>query len=81
MVGALRGFAAFWIDFILGDDWRVAAAVGLALVASWGLVAAGTSAWWLLPVVVVAVTVTSLRRAVRAEGARERRTPEARRQC
>jgi len=70
MVRALRGFAAFWIDFILGDDWRVAAAVGLALIASWGLVAAGMSAWWLLPAVVVAATVTSLRRAVRAERTR-----------
>lgn len=79
MVGALRGFAAFWIDFILGDDWRVAAAVGLALVASWGLVAAGTSAWWLLPVVVVAVTVASLRRALRAERKRAQRPPESHR--
>jgi hypothetical protein len=65
-----RGFVAFWIDVILGDGWRVAAVVGLALVASWGLVAAGMSAWWVLPTVVVAATVTSLRRTVRAERTR-----------
>jgi hypothetical protein len=32
MVGALRGFAAFWVDFIVGEDWRIAAGVGLLLV-------------------------------------------------
>ena len=31
----LRAFAAFWWDFIVGDDWRVAAGVaaGLAITA------------------------------------------------
>jgi hypothetical protein len=28
---ALRGFAAFWFDFIVGDDWRIAAGVALLL--------------------------------------------------
>ena len=27
MIGALRGFAAFWLDFVVGDDWRIAAGV------------------------------------------------------
>ena len=31
MLGAVRGFAAFWFDFIVGDDWRVAAGVALLL--------------------------------------------------
>jgi hypothetical protein len=70
MLGALRGFVAFWIDFIVGDDWRIAAATALALSASWGLLAAGEPAWWLLPAVVIATTAGSLRRAVRAEGRR-----------
>ena len=27
MIGAVRGFAAFWLDFVVGDDWRIAAGV------------------------------------------------------
>ena len=27
----LRSFGAFWYDFVVGDDWRGAAAVALAL--------------------------------------------------
>jgi hypothetical protein len=27
----LRGFARFWWDFIVGDDWRIAAGVGVVL--------------------------------------------------
>jgi hypothetical protein len=60
----LRSFGAFWYDFVVGDDWRVAAlvAVGLALTA---IVthAAKVNAWWLLPVFVVAALVWSLNRA------------------
>lgn len=63
----LRAFAAFWVDFIVGDDWTVAAAVAAGLVATWGLVRAGASAWWLLPLVVAAATTVSLRRAVKRE--------------
>jgi len=32
VIGAVRGFAAFWLDFVVGDDWRIAAGV-LGLVA------------------------------------------------
>jgi len=27
----LKAFAQFWYDFIIGDDWKIAAAVVLAL--------------------------------------------------
>ena len=30
----LRSFGVFWYDFIVGDDWRGAAAVALALAAT-----------------------------------------------
>jgi len=36
----LRAVARFWVDFLVGDDWLVAAGVGLALLATWGLVLA-----------------------------------------
>ncbi|OJV29497.1 MAG: hypothetical protein BGO26_14305 [Actinobacteria bacterium 69-20] len=43
----LRAFGAFWWDFIVGDDWRIAAAVVLAIVATAGLAEAGVAVWWL----------------------------------
>lgn len=61
----LRAFGSFWADFILGDDWTVALAVGLALLATWGLILAAIPAWWLLPTVVLVMTVVSLRRSQR----------------
>ena len=59
----LRAFAEFWIDFVVGDDWTVAAAVLVGLLGSWGLVEAGVPAWWLLPVAALGSTAVSLRRA------------------
>jgi len=60
----LKSFGAFWYDFVIGDDWRVAAVVvaGLALVAVLAH-AARVNAWWALPVLVVAALVWSLHRA------------------
>ena len=63
----VRAFVMFWVDFIIGDDWTVAATVALALVGTWCLTRAGFVAWWLLPVAVLAVTAVSLRRAVGRE--------------
>jgi 1,4-dihydroxy-2-naphthoate octaprenyltransferase len=63
----LRPVVRFWIDFVVGDDWLVAAVVAVALLATWGLVVVGVPAWWLLPLAVIAVTAVSLRRAVRRE--------------
>jgi hypothetical protein len=59
----IRAFVDFWIDFIVGDDWTVAATVLVALPATWGLHRAGLPAWWLLPVAVIGATTISLRRA------------------
>src|SRR6266508_1911612 len=38
----LRGFARFWYDFVIGDDWKIAAAVATVLLAGAVLVAAAT---------------------------------------
>ncbi|MCW2934682.1 MAG: integral rane protein, partial [Actinomycetia bacterium] len=60
----LKSFGAFWYDFIIGDDWRLAAAVvaGLALTAIL-IHAAHVNAWWALPVFVFAALAWSLHRA------------------
>src|SRR5262249_28359998 len=53
--GRLRSFGAFWYDFIVGDDWRGAVAVVLALAVTALLVhVAEGKAWWLTPVGVFA---------------------------
>jgi hypothetical protein len=60
----LRSFGAFWYDFLVGDDWRVAAVVAAALAATALLVhVAHVNAWWLMPACVLAVLAWSLRRA------------------
>jgi len=61
-VNALRRFARFWWDFVVGDDWRIAVAVVVALAASAALAASDVPAWWLLPAAVAAVLYLSLRR-------------------
>lgn len=61
----IRSFAAFWWDFIVGDDWRVAAGVALALALTAFLTDHGWSAWWLLPLSVAVLLGRSLQRETR----------------
>jgi hypothetical protein len=59
---ALRGV---W-EFVVGDDWRVALGVALALAATAVLEGAGLSAWWLTPIAAVAILFASVRRVAAA---------------
>ena len=61
----IRAVVLFLVDYIFGDDWTVAALIALGLLTTWRLVDAGVAAWWLLPPVVLAANLQSLRRAVR----------------
>jgi len=61
-------FVRFWVDFAIGDDWSIAAAVALGLGASGVLARAGDPAWWPLPAVVIAAVLVSLRRAIARGG-------------
>ena len=64
----LRSFGRFWWNFIVGDDWRVAAGVAAALGLTEVLTQAGVNAWWLLPAAVALVLGISVRRAARGTG-------------
>jgi len=57
------GFGRFWYHFIIGDDWTVAAAVGAGLILTALFVSARINAWWIVPVIVIAMLGLSLRRA------------------
>ncbi|MEP7021055.1 MAG: hypothetical protein ABI808_10410 [Pseudonocardiales bacterium] len=65
LAAALRGFGAFWWDFIVGDDWRIAAGIIASLAATAALAATAVAAWWLLPLTVVVLLAGSLRKASR----------------
>ncbi len=61
----LRAFGHFWYDFVIGDDWRVAAGVVVALAATYALSRTSVPAWWVLPVAVAVLLPFSLWRQVR----------------
>jgi hypothetical protein len=61
----LQRFATFWWDFVVGDDWRVAVGVVIALGVTAAVAATGTPAWWLLPLAVALLLYISLHRAAR----------------
>lgn len=67
-MGYLLGFLRFWYDFIVGDDWSVAAGVVAALALTVFLARHDIVAWWLLPVVVVVLLAVSLWRVARHAG-------------
>lgn len=61
----IEAFVRFLWDFVVGDDWRIAVGVVLALAIT--AVVAGTSvaAWWILPVAVALLLGVSVWRAAR----------------
>ncbi len=64
----LRSFGLFWWNFIVGDDWRVAAGLAVALLLTWPLAHHGVTAWWLLPIAVALLLVGSVWRESRGNG-------------
>jgi hypothetical protein len=64
-VTAFRRIALGIWDFIVGDDWRVAVGVAVAIGAVAVVAASGVAAWWVLPIAVVGLLADSLRRASR----------------
>jgi hypothetical protein len=70
----LLAFLRFWYDFIVGDDWVVAAGVLAALGLTALLAGGGVNAWWVMPLAVIALLAGSLRRGLR-ESSQDRAEP------
>jgi succinate dehydrogenase/fumarate reductase cytochrome b subunit len=68
----LRNFVRFWYDFVIGDDWRVAAGVIIVVPLVYAAAHHGINAWWLLPIAVAALLAVSV-------GVEARRTRATRR--
>lgn len=66
VAAALRGFAAFWWDFVIGDDWRIAGGIIVALAATAAVARTSVPAWWIVPLAVALLLALSLRAATRS---------------
>jgi hypothetical protein len=65
-MGRIKAFGAFAYDFVIGDDWLVAAGVAAGLAITYAMShGPGLAAWWLVPVLIVVLLPVSLWRAVR----------------
>jgi hypothetical protein len=62
----LATFGRFWYDFIIGDDWTIAASIAVAIAVTLWLVRSNIQAWWLLPAIAILTLGISLWRTARA---------------
>ena len=60
MVKRIKAFFAFLYDFVIGDDWRIAAGVVIGLAVTYAISRTSVPAWWLLPVMLVVLLPASL---------------------
>jgi hypothetical protein len=56
----LSSLLRFIWEFVIGDDWRIAAAVAVTLGVMLVLSDNGAAVWWLLPVVVLVMLSASV---------------------
>jgi len=61
----VEGFLAGIWEFVVGDDWRTALGVVVALALTALIAAAAIPAWWVMPVAVVGLLALSILRAAR----------------
>jgi uncharacterized membrane protein len=61
----LRSFGAFWYDFVIGDDWQIAAGVALGLLVTFLVSLVAPMAWIVMPVAVAFLLPYGIRRAMR----------------
>jgi hypothetical protein len=59
-VRRLAAFGRFLWEFVIGDDWRIAAGVVAALGLTALVTDTAVAAWWILPVVVLGLLAVSV---------------------
>lgn len=64
LLGFVKGFAMFWYEFIVGDDWKIAGAVVASLGVAAALVASAALGDTALVVIAVALLVVGFVTAV-----------------
>lgn len=61
----VRAFLLGVWEFVVGDDWRTAIGVAVAIALTALVASAGISAWGVMPLAVLVLLVLSIRRAAR----------------
>ncbi len=61
----LESFPAGVWEFIVGDDWRTALGVVLALALTALIATTTIAAWWIMPPAMIGLLAMSIRRAAR----------------
>jgi hypothetical protein len=56
----IKAFFAFLYDFVIGDDWRIAAGVVIGLAVTYAVSRTSVPAWWVLPALLVVLLPASL---------------------
>ena len=56
----LAAFGRFWWEFVIGDDWRVAAGIAAALAVTFVLAHDQVTAWWLMPAATATVLLVAV---------------------
>jgi phage shock protein PspC (stress-responsive transcriptional regulator) len=65
MAARVRAFLAFVYDFVIGDDWRIAAGVAAGLAVTYAVSQTSVPSWWVMPALLVILLPASLWRATR----------------
>ena len=66
-VSRIEAFFRFLWDFVVGDAWRTAAGVAVALGITALVAGAGIAAWWIPPVAVIVLLGASAWRVARSQ--------------
>jgi hypothetical protein len=62
----LEALLRFIWEFVVGDDWRIAVGVVVALAVTALVAGTSVAAWWILPAAVAALLAFSVWRAARS---------------
>jgi hypothetical protein len=71
-MSALARIGAGVLEFVVGDDWRIAVGVVLAIATTALVAGAGSSAWWVMAAAVPVILAASVRRGARGKSATDR---------